>query len=317
MRIRVRSAMAAQASVEGRFLGGRPPYGYLIADAGPHPNPGKAADGKRLHRLEVDPVAAPVVRRIFAEYVGGRGIFAIAEALTRDDIACPSAHDRARNPHRSGVAWSKGAVRAILANPRYTGRQVWNRQRKDEVLIDVDDVALGHETRLRWNERDKWVFSEQVVHEAIVDPDTFTRAQEIAGAHGAGRNTREGNKRVTNTYLLRGLVRCGLCDRKMQGQKVKELLYYRCRFPNEYGLANKVEHPVNVYLAERDVIGPLDDWLHTCFAPHRLDETVRAMCESQPNDAHDPAAEAARVVVRECKQRIARHRAALEAGRIR
>ncbi|WP_198320538.1 recombinase family protein [Actinosynnema pretiosum] len=156
--IRVRSAMAAQASVEGRFLGGRPPYGYLIADAGPHPNPG-AADGKRLHRLELDPVAAPVVRRIFAEYVGGRGIFAIAEALTRDDIACPSAHDRARNPHRSGVAWSKGVVRAILANPRYTGRQVWNRQRKDEVLIDVEDVALGHETRLRWNERDKWVFS--------------------------------------------------------------------------------------------------------------------------------------------------------------
>jgi site-specific DNA recombinase len=36
-----------------------------------------------------------------------------------------------------------------LANPRYTGRQVWNKQRKDEVLIDVDDVALGHQTRMR------------------------------------------------------------------------------------------------------------------------------------------------------------------------
>jgi hypothetical protein len=34
IKIRVRSAMAAQAAVEGRFLGGRPPYGYLIADAG-------------------------------------------------------------------------------------------------------------------------------------------------------------------------------------------------------------------------------------------------------------------------------------------
>ena len=30
------------------------------------------------------------------------------------------------------VGWSKGAVRAILTNPRYTGRQVWNKRRKDE-----------------------------------------------------------------------------------------------------------------------------------------------------------------------------------------
>ena len=38
-----------------------------------HPNPGKAADGKRMHRLEVDPTAAPTVQRIFAEYIAGRG----------------------------------------------------------------------------------------------------------------------------------------------------------------------------------------------------------------------------------------------------
>ena len=73
IRIRVRSAMAAQAAIEGRFLGGRPPYGYRLADAGPHPNPAKAADGKRLHKLESDPEAAWVIRRIFAEYLAGRG----------------------------------------------------------------------------------------------------------------------------------------------------------------------------------------------------------------------------------------------------
>jgi site-specific DNA recombinase len=54
IKIRVRTAMAAQAQIEGRFLGGRPPYGYRLADAGPHPNPAKAADGKRLPRLEID-----------------------------------------------------------------------------------------------------------------------------------------------------------------------------------------------------------------------------------------------------------------------
>ena len=36
-RIRVRTAMAAQTREQGRYLGGRPPYGYRLADAGPHP----------------------------------------------------------------------------------------------------------------------------------------------------------------------------------------------------------------------------------------------------------------------------------------
>ena len=35
--IRVRTAMAAQTRDQGRFLGGRPPYGYQLADAGPTP----------------------------------------------------------------------------------------------------------------------------------------------------------------------------------------------------------------------------------------------------------------------------------------
>ncbi len=55
----------------------------------------------------------------------------IARALNETGIPCPSAADRDRNPHRPGAAWTLGAVTAILANPRYTGRQVWNRQRTD------------------------------------------------------------------------------------------------------------------------------------------------------------------------------------------
>ncbi|MGH3152610.1 MAG: recombinase family protein [Streptosporangiaceae bacterium] len=118
IKIRVRAAMSAQAQTGGRYLGGRPPYGYKLIDAGPHPNPAKVADGKRLCVLARDEPAAIVVERIFAEFLVGFGIFAIAERLTRDGIDCPSAHDRARNRHRCGLAWSKSAVRAILANPR-------------------------------------------------------------------------------------------------------------------------------------------------------------------------------------------------------
>ena len=92
IKLRVRAAMAAQAALEGRFLGGRPPYGYRLADAGPHPNPAKAADGKRLHKLEPDPGTAWVVRRIFAEYLAGRGLFAIAEGAhpRRDPLPVPA-----------------------------------------------------------------------------------------------------------------------------------------------------------------------------------------------------------------------------------
>lgn len=105
IKVRVRAAMAAQAATEGRFLGGRPPYGYRLVDVGPHPNPSKAADGKMLRQLAPDPETAPVVQRIFREYASGVGLYAIAEALTREDIPCPSAHDRPRNPpsRRSGM----------------------------------------------------------------------------------------------------------------------------------------------------------------------------------------------------------------------
>jgi site-specific DNA recombinase len=161
IKIRVKTAMAAQTLLEGRFLGGRPPYGYTLVDLGPHPNPAKAADGRHLRGLVPDPNTAPVVQRIFAEVIAGYGAHAIAENLTNDHVPCPSAADRARNRHRSGVAWTKSAVLAILKNPRYTGRQVWNKQRTDEVLLDIDDVALGHTPVMRWNHTTDWIVSKR------------------------------------------------------------------------------------------------------------------------------------------------------------
>jgi DNA invertase Pin-like site-specific DNA recombinase len=185
IKIRVRSAMSSQAKIEGRFLGGRPPYGYLLADAGPHPNPGKAADCKRLHRLEPDPIAAPVVQRIYAEYLGGTGFRAIAEHLTRDGILCPSAHDRARNPHRTGVGWPTSVIRVILTNPRYTGRQVWNKQRKTEVLLDLENVAEGYETKQKWNKPGDWIFSDQLAHEPLVSVEIFEAVQARIASRAA------------------------------------------------------------------------------------------------------------------------------------
>src|SRR6266511_3404759 len=42
IKTRVRAAMGAQTAIQGRYLGGRPPYGYRLIDAAEHPNPAKA-----------------------------------------------------------------------------------------------------------------------------------------------------------------------------------------------------------------------------------------------------------------------------------
>ncbi len=156
-RIRVRTAMAAQTREQGRYLGGRPPYGYRLGDAGPHPNKAHAAWGRRAHRLEPDPVTAPVVRWMFAQRLAGHSTARITRALNDAGVPCPSAPDPGRNPHRTGAAWTLRTVAAILANPRFTGRQVWNRQRTDFDLADPANTSLGHRQVQRWNLPEGWV----------------------------------------------------------------------------------------------------------------------------------------------------------------
>jgi site-specific DNA recombinase len=315
IKIRVRSAMAAQARTEGRFLGGRPPYGYRLADAGPHPNPGKAVHGQRLHQLEPDPSTAPIVKRIFEEYVSGRGLYAIAERLTREGLLSPSAYDPERNPHRHGKAWSKMAVRAILANPRYTGRQVWNRQRRDEVLIDVDDVALGHETKMRWNDEADWIYSDATTHEPLVTEQLFNTARTIASA-GRNRSVERKRRPTPRPFALRGLISCAICNRLMQGSTNHGRAHYRCRYPSEYAIVNEIDHPRNVYLREEAIIGPLDVWLAQVFNPENIDETLDGLkqASASTDEAQTTNVDAARKRLAACDQRLAKYRAALDAG---
>ena len=314
VKIRVRTAMAAQAQLEGRFLGGRPPYGYRLIDAGPHPNPAKAADGKRLHVLARDEAAAPVVERIFAEFAAGHGLYAIAEHLTRDGIACPSAHDPDRNTHRCGVAWSKSAIRVIITNPRYTGRQVWNKQRKDEVLIDVRDVALGHTTKMRWNDQAAWVQSDGISHPPIVSQDTFAQVQQLL----ISRRTRTGPReriRTRHVYALAGQVVCDACDRKMQASRANGYVYYRCRFAAEYALANKISHPRNILIREAELVPALDRWLASQFEPDRVEATIDILTAAQDDPAEEQhALIQARHVIGECEAKMARYQAAIDAG---
>jgi site-specific DNA recombinase len=114
--IRVRTAMAVQVREQGRYLGGRPPYGYRLADAGPHPNKAHAAWGRRARRLEPDPETAHIVRWIFARRLAGHPVARIARALNEAAVPCPSAADPGRNPHRTAAGWTLGTVTTILQN---------------------------------------------------------------------------------------------------------------------------------------------------------------------------------------------------------
>jgi site-specific DNA recombinase len=113
--IRVRTAMAVRTREQGRYLGGRPPFGYPLGDAGPHPNKVHASWGRRAHRLEPGPATAQVVTWIFAQRLAGHSVARITRALNDAGMPSPSAADPERNPHRTGAAWR---LRTVATCPR-------------------------------------------------------------------------------------------------------------------------------------------------------------------------------------------------------
>ena len=123
-------------------------------------------------------------------------------------MLCPSAADPDRNRHRHGRVWTLRTVAAILSNPRYTGRQVWNRQRTDHDARDPADAQLGHDEVRRWNPTGQWVISTKVAHTPLVSEADFIAAQKVT----AVPRPEDGSAR---THLLVGLLTCRLCGRRM------------------------------------------------------------------------------------------------------
>ncbi len=307
IKTRVRTAMEAQVAIEGRFQGGRPPFGYRLADAGAHPNLSKSNDGRRLHRLEPDPMTAPIVRRIFTEFAGGKGLRAIAAMLTAEGILSPSASDPGRNPHRSknGPGWRHTAVRVVLKNPRYLGYEVWNRQKRHEVLLDVHDVALGHHTRMRWNNENDWVHSKEQTHEPLITDELWDRAQAAFNEKRCAtyRTPLEGRH-----YTLAGLVRCGKCGRRMEGAWNHDKPYYRCQVHRDDPI-DRDGHPPTIYLKEEAILPKVDEWLAELFDDDHLDDTCRALSDASEVDPDEAGRR------QEMRDRITKMDAEIEAYR--
>ncbi|MFF4211780.1 recombinase family protein [Streptomyces sp. NPDC001796] len=211
-------------------------------------------------------------------------------------------------------------MRAILLNPRYTGHEVWNKQRKEERLLDVDDVTLGHRTHMTHNPPDEWIHSNEPAHEAIISPDLFDAARtvRIQRARNQGQQERVG-KRGARLYALRGRVRCSLCGRKMQPATIGSRVYYRCEFKEEEAaLYPDLTHPRTVYLREDTVCQAPDRWIARAFAPDRLSATIEALTHASvaasTAEPQTPEQAQARQAIKDCERRLARYQAALDAG---
>jgi site-specific DNA recombinase len=183
--------------IEQCRAGGSKAYGYKVVlelDA-----KGQPLRGGRC----IDETQAPVVRRVFVDYVAGTSPKAIAKALNRDAIPGPM-----------GKAWSASTIygnwrrgTGILNNDLYVGRLVWNRQHF------VKNPQTGRRMG-RVNPPKEWIVKE-VPALAIIDRDLWARAKARQVQTRQNLEGEGGELTLNSThrrhFLLSGLLKCGKC----------------------------------------------------------------------------------------------------------
>jgi site-specific DNA recombinase len=194
-----------EAAKNGSWLGSIP-YGYRLE--GPRKN-------RRLvfgpeHEVEV-------MRRIFREYVEeGRSLSEIAARLNSEGFLSPSG---------GANKWRFDTVKGLLLNPAYAGdyRAYGYSYGK---YHQVHGGQVVTQTGRKRNPPSDWIIRRDN-HQAMVDRETFDKAQAIIakGKTGRSKYTPE-----NNPYLLSGLLRCGKCGSPLQGLKKLDgdIRYYEC-----------------------------------------------------------------------------------------
>ena len=102
---KIKEALAARRC-EGLFVGAFAPYGYVKSQAD-------------RNVLEVDPVAAPVVARMFRMRASGASFARIAAKLNDEGVLSPSALKESR-----GCKQAKGVAKQVADRPRWHASQV-------------------------------------------------------------------------------------------------------------------------------------------------------------------------------------------------
>ena len=161
------------------------------------------------HMVLVDEEVKDVVIRIFTEYTGGKSLAQIARDLNMDEIPAPSVYWQQKGViHKQKYTnlWEGKQIRNIMKNPIYIG----------DVLISKTQKCYYKGITTAVNRDDGYYVENH--HEAIIDRETFNRAQEMmASKRKEYFSTQDKYDGIQNKKesLLRGILYCGHCGNKM------------------------------------------------------------------------------------------------------
>lgn len=293
---------------QGWHTGGRAPYGYAL-EQHQHPNPSKAREGKRKHRLILDPVRAPIVLMIFEDYCRRRlGLGEICDKLNSDLDRYPPPTANSKDEMALRKTWSRSQIQGMLRNPKYTGYNVWGRH----------DKRPG---RPHIRPREQWVWSPAPTHPAVVPRELFDKVEErarhntIAAKRAPADYPTRRTRRAGRFYTLRGRVRCSLCGRRMEGTHQKGSNYYRCRFTAGRGTSadDATGHPRTLQIKEDVILETLLDFMdRRLFGPERLNHLRDELAATRaPDNDYRHLADLERLQAERAKIDQSLHRQAL------
>jgi len=170
----------------GLFIGSKAPYGYKI-------------NKKFPNKLFIDYEAKPIIERIFYEATTGKSCKNIAENLTKDGIPTPSKYAAMHGykVSKQSDSWSDSRIREIILNEVYIGNMVQGRMKK---------VSYKSKKNIRLP-KTEWKIVKNT-HDPIIELNTFKKANEMI-------LLRKQTRIKTHDYLLKGLVYCHECRKKM------------------------------------------------------------------------------------------------------
>lgn len=182
---------------QGKFLGRQAPYGYRIDPA------------NRYHLLP-DEETAPVVRRIFALFLGGTSRTRIAQMLNREKIPSPAAQKQMTDSSRQLTGlWNAETVRRILSHPVYRGDMAQQFTRTVNYKVHL---------RRRVDPAD-WIVVEGT-HEPLVSREDFALAQTMQQVRTY--------KTTDHPHLLTGIAFCADCGSPLYAKKRGAYWYLNC-----------------------------------------------------------------------------------------
>lgn len=221
------------AADEGRYIASTAPFGY------------KRVKLQKGWSLEIVPDQAEIIRLVFDLYVNGEKNPDGSISKAGSTKICRILDSRGIKP-LSGRTWSPASVRDILHNPVYTGKIRWGYDKYEKVPQNGQIIIK----RRRSNN----CTIAQGLHEAIIDEETFNKAQELLKSNS--KVSIPLGKKLQNP--LAGLVYCKKCGHLMTRlAPTARTPYAILKCPDRY--CNNISAPV--YLIEKKIISSLKMWL--------------------------------------------------------